>query len=49
VLDAHGRAIAAVGVALPADRLDEDRKTRILGALRSAAAGIARDVEDASR
>lgn len=48
VLDAHGRAMAAVGVALPSDRLDDDREARILRALRSAAAGIARDVEDAA-
>jgi DNA-binding IclR family transcriptional regulator len=41
VLDAHGRALAAVGVALPAERLDESRKARILGALQGAACELA--------
>ncbi|RYY84965.1 MAG: hypothetical protein EOO24_37085, partial [Comamonadaceae bacterium] len=48
VLDAHGRAIAAVGVALPAERLDEVRKAKILHALRNAARGIADAVATAS-
>jgi DNA-binding IclR family transcriptional regulator len=41
VLDAHGRALAAVGVALPTQRLDDARKAKILQALRDAAQGIA--------
>jgi DNA-binding IclR family transcriptional regulator len=41
VLDAHGRALAAVGVALPTERLDEARKARILQALQGAARAIA--------
>src|SRR4051812_42012012 len=41
VLDAHGRALAAVGVALPTERLDESRKARILKALQGAARELA--------
>jgi len=49
VLDVHGRALAAVGVALPASRLDEPRKTKLLDAVRAAAQEIARAVEAAQR
>ena len=47
VLDAHGRAMAAVSVALPASRLDEARKKKLMDTLRSTAHGIARAVESA--
>lgn len=45
VLDVHGRVLAAVGLALPANRLDEPRKKRFLEALQGAARGISRVVE----
>jgi DNA-binding IclR family transcriptional regulator len=45
VLDAHGRAIAAIGLALPEDRLDEARKLKMLEALRAAAREIGRGVD----
>lgn len=41
VLDAHRRALAAVGVALPMERLDDARKARILAALQASAHEIA--------
>ncbi|MBN9477167.1 MAG: IclR family transcriptional regulator [Burkholderiales bacterium] len=40
VLDLHGRALAALGLALPASRLDDARKLKLELALRSAAAEI---------
>ncbi|WP_161567795.1 IclR family transcriptional regulator [Pigmentiphaga sp. H8] len=40
VLDVHGRALAALGFALPASRLDDTRKPKLELALRSAAAKI---------
>lgn len=45
VLDVHGRALAAVGIALPTDRLDEARRPALLQALRSTAREIAQAVE----
>lgn len=41
VLDVHGRVLAAVGLALPASRLDDPRKLKLEQALRAAAAEIA--------
>lgn len=41
VLDLHGRALAAVGLALPASRLDDLRKLKLEQALRIAARKIA--------
>lgn len=41
VLDAHGRAVAAISIALPAGRLDEARKKKLSQALRETAKGIA--------
>jgi DNA-binding IclR family transcriptional regulator len=48
VLDVHGRAIAALGVALPESRLDDERKSALLAALRSTAAEIADAVSAAA-
>lgn len=48
VLDVHGRAMAAVGVALPTQRLQDERKPKILRALREAARGIAEAVTRAA-
>jgi DNA-binding IclR family transcriptional regulator len=47
VLDAHGRAMAAVGVALPASRLDDPRKKKLVDALRGTAHEVARAIEAA--
>ena len=41
ILDVHGRALAALGLALPASRLDDTRKRKLELALRAAAAEIA--------
>lgn len=49
VLDVHGRAIAAVSVALPAERLDEARKRKLLDALHAAAREIARAMEESEQ
>lgn len=45
VLDAHGRALAAVGLAMPEERLDETRKAKLLAELRAAAREIAQAVD----
>jgi DNA-binding IclR family transcriptional regulator len=45
VLDVHGRALAALGVALPTDRLNETRAPLLLQALRSTAREIAQSVK----
>jgi DNA-binding IclR family transcriptional regulator len=49
VLDVHGRAIAAVGFALPASRLHEGRKETLVDALRAAARDIAAAVQAAEQ
>ncbi|MBL0420580.1 IclR family transcriptional regulator [Ramlibacter sp. AW1] len=50
VLDVHGRCLAAVGVALPSERLTDARRDGMVRALRQAAQGIADSVaESASR
>jgi DNA-binding IclR family transcriptional regulator len=49
VLDVHGRAIAAVGFALPASRLDEGRKKTLVAALLAAAREIAAAVQAAEQ
>lgn len=45
VLDAHGRAVAALGVALPAERLDESRQKKLVDDLRATAREIARALQ----
>jgi DNA-binding IclR family transcriptional regulator len=47
VLDVHGRAIAALGVALPATRLDDSRQKKLVEALRATAREIGRAIEAA--
>ncbi|MBI5278266.1 MAG: IclR family transcriptional regulator [Burkholderiales bacterium] len=42
VLDVHGRAAAAVGVALPVARLDEERKRKLVHSVQEIAGQIAR-------
>jgi DNA-binding IclR family transcriptional regulator len=44
VLDVHGRAMAAVGVALPLARLDEVRRRTLAHAVREIAKQIAQAV-----
>jgi DNA-binding IclR family transcriptional regulator len=48
VLDVHGRVIAALSIALPESRYDDERKPVLLAALRSAAAGMAVEVTAAA-
>lgn len=48
VLDVHGRAIAAVGIALPASRLDEARKKKMMNVLRTTAVQIGRATDRAA-
>ena len=45
VLDVHGRAVAAVGLAFPASRLDEARQKKLVAALHATAQEIALAVE----
>lgn len=45
VLDAHGRALASLGLAQPADRIDDKRKKSLIKELRATAANIARDAQ----
>jgi DNA-binding IclR family transcriptional regulator len=49
VLDAHGRALAAISVALPASRVDEARRRKLVEALRSASAEISRALAGTAR
>lgn len=41
ILDARGRALATIGLAMPTDRLNEDRKDKLVRTLRTAAREIA--------
>lgn len=45
VLDVHGRAVASLGLALPASRLDDQRKKRLVEQLRDTATRIAREAD----
>jgi DNA-binding IclR family transcriptional regulator len=49
VLDVHGRAIAALGIALPESRFDELRQEAVLRALRSISAKLADAIAAAAR
>jgi len=47
ILDVHGRALAAVGLALPASRLDDPRRLELVQTLRAAAVEIAAATDQA--
>jgi DNA-binding IclR family transcriptional regulator len=47
VLDVHGRAVAAVGVALPAARLDDERKRKLVQAVQEVAKQISQVLAEA--